>query len=519
LLKFFPAPQTSSKEDLKTRFAEAFGPLPTLYKEDPPSLSKPHPSTTPLVRFKSQGRHSATSATPAAQTICQARCEVSSIETNRPAAHLVVGAKSRGLAIIGCGGWKERDPQLAVLLLRDEDPDDEDDLEPPIDFAVGLRSTGHHGAVDDDRNLVFMADDERIKSYSWTDKLPVHTLKSDGFEGPIVITSDGSRIIRSGKNQAAVWKIDDLETHGESGEDRIGKGRISIEDTWRDEPGENIERSTGSKPHSTIEFQYGDTGLKGVPRVWHLRPGTSQVLSGFVSSSRCALLDLESGKVASQYLGHSEEISHFSTSPGDPSLFLTTAQDALVRLYDYRHPLPVLSIDMASDERITAAVLCHPDSTPLVFTGGTRSEQICLWDLRAKSIVYELATGNNIVESLAWDAEYHTLYALTDCTNQTRMGDHMGYRKYRDPSKKAKSARDNADKMDEDDDSGEEEDFDDDDDEEQCWPEKAAHDEGYFGYDFDCGEPRLLRYKFKADADPTEVPIYGNATLERDSWY
>ena len=58
----------------------------------------------------------------------------------------------------------------------------------------------------------------------------------------------------------------------------------------------------------------------------------------------------------------------------------------------------------------------------VIFTGGTRSQVIQVWDPRGQKLVYELATGNNAVQGLVWDAPRNTLYAATECTYMDRMG-------------------------------------------------------------------------------------------------
>lgn len=59
----------------------------------------------------------------------------------------------------------------------------------------------------------------------------------------------------------------------------------------------------------------------------------------------------------------------------------------------------------------------------VVFTGGTKSEQISAFDARAPGrALYSLATGNNFVQSIAWQAATSTLWAATECMYVDRMG-------------------------------------------------------------------------------------------------
>jgi hypothetical protein len=98
-----------------------------------------------------------------------------------------------------------------------------------------------------------------------------------------------------------------------------------------------------------------------------------------------------------------------------------------------------------------------------LFTGANKQEEIRVWDLRARSVVYELATGNNSATSLAWDSERNALYAATECFYFDRMGNDHGYRKARIENPTPY-------------------------DDQKHWPKEAYHDESYFGYTFDAGD-------------------------------
>lgn len=73
--------------------------------------------------------------------------------------------------------------------------------------------------------------------------------------------------------------------------------------------------------------------------------------------------------------------------------------------------------------------------------GGDSSQCIKIWDIRACASVYELATGNNAVNSMAWDASNNTLYASTECPNMDRQGDIMTIVSQRSPGSGQHSAK------------------------------------------------------------------------------
>lgn len=127
-----------------------------------------------------------------------------------------------------------------------------------------------------------------------------------------------------------------------------------------------------------------------------------------------------------------------------------------------------------------------------------------MWDVRARSPVFELATGNNAVASMAWDSTRSSLYAATECNYVDRLGYSHGYRGVKMPesgrSTEATTRHLTSGDPDEDDSEGsdgDEWDDDDDDDDDTAWPKQAFHAEDYFGYTFDSGEHRICAFGFK----------------------
>ena len=123
-----------------------------------------------------------------------------------------------------------------------------------------------------------------------------------------------------------------------------------------------------------------------------------------------------------------------------------------------------------------------------------------MWDLRARSLVYDLSTGNNAVQSLAWDSDGNSLYAATDCPYVDRHGNHHDYRYAKVPKKNRPVKKDDVEMEHDDGDEelsdrefdSEDSDFEDDN---ECtaWPKNAYHDENYYGHLFDSGEHRLCK--------------------------
>ncbi|KAG9094807.1 hypothetical protein FS749_011774 [Ceratobasidium sp. UAMH 11750] len=323
---------------------------------------------------------------------------------------------------------------------------------------TGLADVASHVAIDETRRLIFVGDGERVKSYAWATPggsnykgkpLPMHTLSCRRTGGPIAVLPNGT-VVRAGRGRTAVWDMDSLETHGKDGKRIIGEeDRDILEDTMRDDS-EGIELSTGSSQNSYIKFA-----------------------------------------------GH-PDLS--VTGAGDPQVFLTACDDGYARMFDLRTPLPIVTFDACQlNETCDAAVLAHPDGIPTVFTGTGKAEQVKMWDVRARTPVYELATGNNQVKSLAWDSDHNCLYTATECSYQERRDYRYGYRGTR--------RRPIVDSEDED---YEPDDFD----RKSVWPKNAWHYENYFGCAFNAGNHRIYRYAFKEGPGNSVAPRNGGANTK-----
>ncbi|KAF4613677.1 hypothetical protein D9613_007730 [Agrocybe pediades] len=530
---------------------------PTPWKRTP----QPHALSTPCARFQNPVPQSPPADKEMAASVFQARCEVSSAAITSPV-DLALSPNGKIMALSGMGGWKDRQPFVACYFPNQENDTSEDFME-KFSFSPDLTSFITGLMIDEDRKLIFTADASRVKSYLWREPdsdgssrrrkkiTRVHTLDcSEDYSGPMAMLGGGSRILRAGKNKIAVWDIDSLPTHGEDGKGVVGK-RMNVENTWRDDP-EKIEASSGCAPSRTVDIDVVE-GLN-IAR-WHQHPGSSNVMicgseERQAGRAFCHSFDVEAGgKPVMRYLGHGDAVLSFSTSHlGDPNVFLTTCNDGLARLYDVRHALPALNIVVGdlSQSPIYSAVLAHPDGIPFIFVGESRGEKITVWDVRAQKLVYELATGNNSVKSMAWDHTSNSLYAATVCEYVDRTGRHHDYRMARIPKKTQPTAEvqdehedeghemsDGSETLVEDDTEDEDEEWEDDEagsDEdpageyeeqspEVCWPKKAYHSENYFGHVFDAGEHTLYKFAFKPNPNVEVLPAYGCATLNSNSYW
>ncbi|KAI1797004.1 hypothetical protein LXA43DRAFT_1079300 [Ganoderma leucocontextum] len=514
----------------------------------------PHPKSTRLSRFRDNVVPSATDMTPFARTIYQARCEVTSDTIACPVT-AAIASDSSALAIAGQGGWKHRDPVLSIYLLDEgsadqgggDDEDGADTYQKQLwrfmSVEPGLSEVAYQIAMDTPHKLALIADSHRIKTFYWgranevkfkgwgpSRGNNVHTLASGRYSGPIAVLPN-RRIARAGKGGFALWNVEELATH--RGGKRVGKGKLNTEGSWRDNDMDEIEGSVGSAPTTTVKFAAGDETF--APATWHLHEPRGRMLVGENGREShaygCYMIDLEEGgKKMTRYLGHGgNAIEAFSTSPGDPNVFATAGADGYARLYDIRHPLPVITIDAGKrSEFCTSVEFIHPDGIPTLFTGGDRSQSVRCWDIRARAVVYELGTGNNRVSAFNWDAKRSALYATTECDYMDRNGYTHDYRHARIPrwaqlypEDVAGPGSNDGDVDMEDEDGYDDDEYDsmDDDDDEHNWPKDAYHNESFFGYAYDAGEHVLLRYGFKEDPNAKELPEYGQASLDRDNYW
>ncbi|PIL35408.1 hypothetical protein GSI_02134 [Ganoderma sinense ZZ0214-1] len=566
--------------------------LPDFAKTDPWTKTRqPHPRTTRLARFRDGITLPTSAATPRAHLIYQARATVRA-EYMKPPAAMAISADGEHLFMASSTGYKSRDPSLKHYNL-DEDPE--------LDWGgrqdPGLSNTPDYLALDDERQLVFLADHDRIKSFRWgvppdessadaargerkskskpSKRLPnVHTLNSEReYTGPLAVLP-GGRIVRAGKGAAAVWNTDQLATHLDTPAGTLlGAGRLNTDNSWREADCAGIEHSAGLPAHAVVRFA-DEPGFQ--PAAWHVHRPTGWLLCGERSCDTdgfaCVALDLEhGGRRAARFLGHGHDAEKFATSAGEPSVFWTAGGDGFARMFDVRRPLPVLTFDTGGQsEGCADVVFVHPDGIPTLFTGGERTQQIKMWDIRARACVYELSTGNNGVTSMLWDDKHTTLLAASE----------RGYPKYRkariprwatwwaieksmkeyeklsqepgvstDEERTAGEAAsatnvpadedvkmedsetiednesdwEDEESEDEDSEDGTEDSKEDDyenpkdiDEEyssDKRWPQQAYHDERFFGYAFDADGSALLRYQFTDEPD-WDMP----ASASRSGW-
>lgn len=348
----------------------------------------PHIKSTRLSRFRDDITVSSTDATPIARTILQARCEVSADEIPSPV-NAVMAPDCSALVLLLQGGWKNRDPILNLCLL-DEGASagastraSQREHYRTLSLEPGLATVAYQAAVDPSRKLALVADDRRIKTFfygrageqvfgrsGWAPArgANAHTLNSGRYDGPLaVLPGPGGRIMRAGRGGIAFWDLDAVQTH--EGGRRVGRGKISLADSWRDDDDNVVEVSVGSSPSTTVRFEQGEEHF--YPAVWKHHAPTGHMLVGEDARKDsghygCYAVDLNAGaRKAKRFIGHGGSIGGISVSAGDANVFATGCSDGYARLYDIRHPLPVATFSHSRQAEFCYAVeLTHPDGIP-----------------------------------------------------------------------------------------------------------------------------------------------------------
>ncbi|KAJ6529635.1 hypothetical protein B0H19DRAFT_1082750 [Mycena capillaripes] len=468
--------------------------LPQPWAETP----RPHSRSTPLAR---SARNPASHPPGDFRNVYEARCEISSGEAACEPLRIVNNGSC--LVVPSMTGHRQRTPILAYYVL--DDVNDEPFSVTARYSDVGLSEIAYAATTDEERKLIFVADDYRIKSYAWADRLtgeiyesaiPTHTLASPRHTGPLAVLTSGT-LLRAGEGSAAVWNLDGLPTHGGAGNKHIGR-RFKY-DGYRGDY-DDIEDSSGSPFTSIVKF--ADSTVS--PAVWYTHPGlpATMLCTSYPAESEdysFISLDLEhGGKTIVRYFGNGGGIGDISISKEDPNAFATGASDGHARLYDTRFPLPVLTFCAGTGQEDCGGVaLIHPDGIP--------DQVIGLWDIRARKMVYELSTGNNSVNSMTWDETRNALYVSTTCSFLD--GNHRTYRRARLPPSMLPEPVPPRGMLNDDDGP-----FD------KCWPRRAIHSEGYWGEVFDAGYHRIFRYAFKEHPQAV-TPAYGSTTIRETSYY
>ncbi|KZT53574.1 hypothetical protein CALCODRAFT_48994 [Calocera cornea HHB12733] len=446
---------------------------------DPASAPSPHSSL--LARFQPQHPPVPDSCTEGGRALREARAEISSFPVGTPSRL----ASSASVIAIVHNDSRGRNPSLTAAFTTQSLGADRATCSIRTLLAGGSTQI----IVDEQVQRIAVADRSRIKTFKWAEVaegssgssmslFPLNTLDTSEVSGPIGSMANGSIILRPGKKTVAVWNMDKVATHGTSGIKAIGK-KLNLDDLEDVDSTDLVELSSGSKPNRMVRLE-ADVARAQI-ETWTNAPSalsSTSFICGFEEEFRCMHVDMETGKIGGRYIGHGETITSVSSSPEDPHVFVTTAKDGVVRMYDVRQPTPTFAA-YTTDETVLGAAVAYYD---ILFVGGTKTELITCWDVQATKPLYELSTGNNQITGLAWNSSTQSLYAATSCPHVDSEGNPIEMRKLRG-GQNTRARK---------------------------WPKKAFHNEMFFGVPYDAGGHRLYRYAFKPNATASTIPAYSH---------
>eukprot|EP01080_Neovahlkampfia_damariscottae_P002224 gene2224-2398_t len=122
--------------------------------------------------------------------------------------------------------------------------------------------------------------------------------------------------------------------------------------------------------------------------------------------------DIEKGIETGIFIGHSNYVTNFISTPNFPNMILTCSLDGYGKLWDNRTTECVLSFDF-NCESISTSCLVNGNGIPFAFFGG-QNEGIVGFDLRKHNCLYELSTGNTTPDFLHWHQPTNNLIIFGD---------------------------------------------------------------------------------------------------------
>jgi hypothetical protein len=295
--------------------------------------ANPHTSTSLLSRFSNVPELPSNAPYPLI-AFSQARCEIRAIQTPSPIQLLL---KDGVMALIGCGGWKLRDPTLSIYKTEGGNAE----LGGSVHIDVGLQDIAHRAQLDPERRLVYVSDNHRVKSYRWefnedrykNQSTPVHTFDSERLGGDMLLRNNGAQLLCFGKAGMGIWNVDEASTHGADGAGILGEENDPENlDSLRDNDGDEIELSSGAPAMSTSTAE----ALKNIELCKEHPSVANQIFAVYDKTYPPALVDIEAQERVLRYVGHGGTIDSVATNRHDPHGFVTAASDGGVRRACYR---------------------------------------------------------------------------------------------------------------------------------------------------------------------------------------
>ncbi|KAI0058823.1 hypothetical protein BV25DRAFT_1993944 [Artomyces pyxidatus] len=449
LQSFSDRPAAKSPEEMKKEMKRIMQEVGGDHQRPYSPSSKPSPQSTPLARFRANLPTIPPNAPPARRAFAEARCEVMEETIAVP---MRMQVTDNVLAVLGAGGWKNRDPSLQLFKLGAIGAEGDHHFNDRIlSIKIGLCDIARTMQLDDARSLVYVGDGDRVKSYRWT-------MGSNGKKKKLA-ACPYVEILRAGEKGIAIWDVDGLPTHGPKGKKTIGK-EMDPEylDSWRDNDGDEIELSRGSKP--TLSVESADLANIGS---WAEHPNDqNKMVVASEKLYKVSAVDLETQQTVSRYLGHGA--------------------------YDVRAKAPLYELS----------------------TGNNYGVNALAWDGQRNALY--AGTECSYIDRMGRTFGY--------CRGEFPKPK-RGTKRARPTDDEDEEMEDQADDSDEEEEGEDDEDDEDDYDPDSGdgnWPDRAFHDESSFGFPLDSADHRVYEYKFKLDSNPDILPASGYSRLDSDPY-
>eukprot|EP01114_Cavostelium_apophysatum_P020960 TRINITY_DN7178_c0_g1_i1.p1 TRINITY_DN7178_c0_g1~~TRINITY_DN7178_c0_g1_i1.p1 ORF type:complete len:636 (-),score=106.38 TRINITY_DN7178_c0_g1_i1:48-1955(-) len=405
------------------------------------------------------------------KAIHQCMCEID--ENGAISSSMAVG--KIGTALNGGSGYKNRNPEMVFF----RDNGQKKELDEKIDDP-GFINPGSAVAIDEERKLIWVAGDKRIKAFkieldrkTFGDcEFTLYAAKETNYLALINLDGQDSVISASGKSQnILIWKVNQLQKHeadvnvsvfsekhknfdGLLSESEVQR---SMRDDDEDEDSSGLEVTKGQNATAEIAIPSNDYGMTAM--VATLLPDTIAIAGDDCSVD---LLNLKTGKFVYRMLGHTNEVSGLAVCKEAPHILASCSGDSAVRIWNIQTGQRMWTFS-GNTASLSAIALAHTESAVFAFAGAWNNA-IRVFDVTKGQFLYEIGTGGGSVTELGWNPASNSLYCLVEGSRETD-----------------KSMYDS-------------------DEEEEGGKEKWA-------LDLELGEFALLRYRFKAGCASCENPV------------
>eukprot|EP00761_Pharyngomonas_kirbyi_P004538 gb/GECH01004543.1/.p1 GENE.gb/GECH01004543.1/~~gb/GECH01004543.1/.p1 ORF type:complete len:304 (+),score=69.05 gb/GECH01004543.1/:1-912(+) len=272
-----------------------------------------------------------------------------------------------------------------------------------------------------------------------------------------------------------IWNMDQLvKQEPVYDKDKCPDNRSLIEsdyeDTSMDFEDSSIEFTRGQDPHIQLDIDEPCLNYQSIASPMYSLSTNTLLMASLLQPF---IYDINAEKVVDIYLSHGADIEDLKVS-SDLGMFATASRDTTCKLWDPRQSTAAYTLQGHSKPAFACGI-ASVNGVPFAWSGGS-DESIKCYDLRMKTVLYELSTGNNTVHSLHFHPATQSIFAQTECLYIDRLG-----RKHYSDGPGLMGAMS--------------------DEEEEDWPQAAFHRNTDFDVDWDAGDHQLLQYQYHTEME------------------